>query len=45
MGKSGMNATSIGSGLRTGNIDIIQSHISFRDPAMEAYLEGFQWLY
>ena len=30
--------------LQTGYVDIIQSHIDFRDPTMEVFLEGFQRL-
>ena len=30
--------------LRTDYVDLIQSHISFRDPTMEIFLEGFQRL-
>jgi len=30
--------------LRTDYVDVIQSHISFRDPTMEIFLEGFQRL-
>jgi aryl-alcohol dehydrogenase-like predicted oxidoreductase len=30
--------------LQTDYVDIIQSHISFRDPTMEVFLEGFQKL-
>jgi aryl-alcohol dehydrogenase-like predicted oxidoreductase len=30
--------------LQTDTIDIIQSHIDFRDPTMEVFLEGFQKL-
>jgi aryl-alcohol dehydrogenase-like predicted oxidoreductase len=30
--------------LRTDYIDLIQSHISFREPTMEVFLEGFQRL-
>ena len=30
--------------LETGYIDVIQSHINFRDPTMEIFLEGFQRL-
>lgn len=30
--------------LRTDYVDIIQSHIGFRDPTMEVFLEGFQKL-
>jgi aryl-alcohol dehydrogenase-like predicted oxidoreductase len=30
--------------LQTDTIDIIQSHINFRDPTMEVFLEGFQRL-
>ena len=30
--------------LRTDTVDVIQSHISFRDPTMEVFLEGFQRL-
>ncbi len=30
--------------LGTDHIDLIQSHINFRDPTMEAFLEGFQRL-
>jgi myo-inositol catabolism protein IolS len=30
--------------LRTDYIDLIQSHISFRDPTMEIFIEGFQRL-
>jgi len=30
--------------LRTDFVDVIQSHISFRDPTMEIFLEGFQRL-
>lgn len=30
--------------LRTDYIDLIQSHINFRDPTMEVFLEGFQRL-
>jgi aryl-alcohol dehydrogenase-like predicted oxidoreductase len=30
--------------LRTDYIDVIQSHIGFRDPTMEVFLEGFQRL-
>jgi myo-inositol catabolism protein IolS len=30
--------------LRTDHVDVIQSHISFRDPTMEIFLEGFQRL-
>ncbi|MBN2503465.1 MAG: aldo/keto reductase, partial [Anaerolineales bacterium] len=30
--------------LQTDHIDLIQSHINFRDPTMEVFLEGFQKL-
>lgn len=30
--------------LQTDHVDIIQSHINFRDPTMEIFLEGFQRL-
>ncbi|HKO93365.1 MAG TPA: aldo/keto reductase [Polyangiaceae bacterium] len=30
--------------LQTDHIDVLQSHISFRDPTMEVFLEGFQKL-
>jgi myo-inositol catabolism protein IolS len=30
--------------LRTDHVDVIQSHISFRDPTMEIFVEGFQRL-
>jgi aryl-alcohol dehydrogenase-like predicted oxidoreductase len=30
--------------LQTDHVDLIQSHISFRDPTMEVFLEGFQKL-
>jgi aryl-alcohol dehydrogenase-like predicted oxidoreductase len=30
--------------LKTDYVDLIQSHISFRDPTMEVFLEGFQQL-
>lgn len=30
--------------LRTDYVDVIQSHISFRDPTMEVFIEGFQRL-
>jgi aryl-alcohol dehydrogenase-like predicted oxidoreductase len=30
--------------LQTDYVDLIQSHISFRDPTMEVFLEGFQQL-
>ncbi len=30
--------------LRTDYVDVIQSHIDFRDPTMEVFLEGFQRL-
>jgi aryl-alcohol dehydrogenase-like predicted oxidoreductase len=30
--------------LKTDYVDVIQSHISFRDPTMEVFLEGFQKL-
>jgi aryl-alcohol dehydrogenase-like predicted oxidoreductase len=30
--------------LQTDHIDLIQSHINFRDPTMEVFLEGFQRL-
>jgi aryl-alcohol dehydrogenase-like predicted oxidoreductase len=30
--------------LRTDTVDVIQSHINFRDPTMEVFLEGFQRL-
>jgi aryl-alcohol dehydrogenase-like predicted oxidoreductase len=30
--------------LKTDYVDLIQSHISFRDPTMEVFLEGFQKL-
>jgi myo-inositol catabolism protein IolS len=30
--------------LQTDYVDVIQSHISFRDPTMEVFLEGFQKL-
>jgi aryl-alcohol dehydrogenase-like predicted oxidoreductase len=30
--------------LQTDYVDVIQSHISFRDPTMEVFLEGFQQL-
>lgn len=30
--------------LRTDTLDVIQSHINFRDPTMEVFIEGFQRL-
>ncbi|MET0411690.1 MAG: aldo/keto reductase, partial [Polyangiaceae bacterium] len=30
--------------LGTSHVDVIQSHISFRDPTMEVFIEGFQRL-
>jgi aryl-alcohol dehydrogenase-like predicted oxidoreductase len=30
--------------LQTDHVDVIQSHINFRDPTMEVFLEGFQRL-
>src|SRR5688572_4702328 len=30
--------------LKTDYVDVIQSHISFRDPTMEVFIEGFQQL-
>ena len=30
--------------LQTDYIDVMQSHIDYREPTMEVFLEGFQWL-